>query len=85
MLAALRYTQADAGISWGQTLKINSMRRGCPYSFIPKASGADPANRPWQVWGQTLRRALFSKGTDPLEVVEANNFRENCQESLTNF
>ena len=27
------------------------------------SSGTDPANRPWQVWGQTLRNAVFSRGT----------------------
>jgi hypothetical protein len=33
----------------------------------------------------TLRCAVFSMGTDPLEVVAANNFRENCKEFLTIF
>ena len=34
-------------------------------------------------WGQTLRRAVFSMGTDPLEVAAANNFRESCKNSFT--
>ena len=30
------------------------------------------------LWGQTLRNTVFFMGIGPLEVGEANNFRESC-------
>ena len=36
------------------------------------------AYRAKKFWGQTLRNAVFSMGTDPSEVGAANNFLESC-------
>ena len=40
--------------------------------------GDRPCEEAFILRGQTLRNAVFSMGTDPSKVGEANNFRESC-------
>ena len=56
---------------WGQTL---SFPWGQTLIFMRTA----PAKCLLKFWGQTLRNAVFSMGTDPSKVGMANNFRESC-------